>query len=161
MSKLIALSLMWLAWSGHYTLEEPLIAAFGVASILAVLALSRRMSRSYTANEPYRLSHLRVFGYLPYLLKEIVKADIAVVKIVLSPKMPIRRQIVKVPADQRSSTGRVLHANSITLTPGTISLGVHDSYILVHAIDDAAAEGVLSGDINRRVLALEKGTSTS
>lgn len=157
MSKLIVLCLMWLAWSGHYTIHEPLIAAFGAASVLLVLLLSRRMASAHSSEGAPGLSSFRVLGYLPYLLWEIVKANIAVVKIVLSPDLPICRQIVRVPASQRSPAGRVLHANSITLTPGTISLGVHEDHILVHAIDDAAAQGVLEGEMNRRVSALEDG----
>lgn len=160
MLKLLVLCLMWLAWSGHYTIHEPLIAAFGAVSCVAVFALSRRMESSQPAVSRHTLG-LAVLGYVPYLLWEIVKANIAVTKIILSPNMPIRRQLVKVQASQQGAGARVLHANSITLTPGTISLAVHDDNILVHAIDDAAAEGVLSGEMDRRTHALEKGGSAS
>lgn len=99
---------------------------------------------------------LSMAGYIPWLLWEIVKANLAVAKIVLSPSLPIRRQIVQVDAGQHGEGARVLHANSITLTPGTISLAVRHDSILVHAIDDAAAQGVIEGAINRRVGSLEK-----
>lgn len=155
MLKLLVLCLMWLAWSGHYTFHEPLIAVFGAVSCVGVFALSRRMERSVPEVTRHTLG-LGVISYVPFLLWEIVKANIAVTKIILSPNMPIRRQLVSVEANQRGAGARVLHANSITLTPGTIALAVRDTSILVHAIDDPAAEGVLTGKMNLRTRALEK-----
>lgn len=158
MLKLLVLALIWLSWSGHYTLEEPLIAAFGVASCLLVLWLDRRMQQSYSLDEKRTLT-VRWVGYIPYLLWEIVKANLAVAKIVLSKDLPIRRQLVRIPISQRGSGARVLHANSITLTPGTITLSVRHDSMLIHAIDDAAAEGVKGLDMDRRASELEREES--
>lgn len=157
MFRLLMLAALWLGWSGHYTLEEPLIATFGVLSCVLVYLVSRRMQR-FHARLHDRTLGLSILAYVPWLLWEIVKANIAVTKIILDPSLPIRRQIVRVPAHQRGEGARVLHANSITLTPGTISLAVRDDFIIVHAIDDAAAQGVLEGSMDQKVRKLETRT---
>lgn len=145
---------MWVGWSGHYTLENPLIAAFGVLSCVVAYLLSVRMRRQ-SRSLPGATLGFSTLAYVPWLLWEIVKANLAVARIILDPRLPIRRQIVRVDAGQRGEGARVLHANSITLTPGTISLAIRGGTILVHAIDDAAAEGVLTGTMNDRVKRLE------
>lgn len=161
MLKLLVLATLWLAWSGHYSLEEPLIAAFGVGSVLFVVWLDRRMARSYTADaEPTLGLGLGILPYLGYLALETVKANLAVAKIVLSRDLPIQRQLVRIPIQQRSQWGRALHANSITLTPGTITLSVRETSLLVHAIDDAAAAGVCGGEMDKRTRALESDASS-
>ena len=154
MLRFLALGVTWLVWSGHYSFDEPLIAGFGVISCVFVLWLAERMQR-VSAHESEATLGPNMVTYLPWLIWEIVKANLAVAKLVISPAPAIRRQIVRVPAGQLGEGARVLHANSITLTPGTISLAVHDDEIVVHAIDDAAAQGVLEGEMNRRVGALE------
>ena len=95
-------------------------------------------------------------SYLPWLGKEIVVSNIAVTKIVLSAKMPLQRTMLYVHANQQSDIGRVILANSITLTPGTISVSMEDDSILVHALSFEGAAEDLSGDMSRRVSRLEK-----
>jgi multicomponent Na+:H+ antiporter subunit E len=63
--------------------------------------------------------------------------------------------MVWVPATQRTDVGKVIYANSITLTPGTVSVEIENDRILVHAITREAAEGLESGDMDRRVDAIE------
>ena len=156
MFRLFVLALAWLAWSGHYTysLEHPLIAAFGAASVGGVWLLARRMDDSHLFGQETTLG-LGTIGYMLWLLVEIAKSNIAVVKIILNPKLPISPRIIQVKAGQLGEGARVLYANSITLTPGTITLDMHGNQLYVHAIDEAAAEGVLSGDMDRRITALE------
>jgi multicomponent Na+:H+ antiporter subunit E len=88
-------------------------------------------------------------------LWEIFKSTIDVVRIILDPKLPIRPQLIRVKASQRSEVGQVIYANSITLTPGTISLDVRNDRILVHALTDAAAEGLKTGEMDDYVARLE------
>lgn len=154
MLRFLVLAAMWLGWSGHYTLEQPLIAAFGVFSCLVAYLLAARMRGQYPRMSGRTLG-LSTIAYMPWLLWEILKANLAVARIILDPALPIRRQIVRVRAGQRGEGARVLHANSITLTPGTISLAIRGDYILVHAIDDAAAEGVVDGKMDAKVKRLE------
>jgi multicomponent Na+:H+ antiporter subunit E len=104
-------------------------------------------------SHPYHLSW-RPIVYLPWLVKEIVLSNIHVALMVLRPHK-IHPHLVQVPTSQKTDLGRVIHANSITITPGTISLDLRDGHILVHALTDTTAEGVMSGDMDARVTRLE------
>lgn len=158
MFRLVVLVLAWLAWSGHYTysLEHPLIAIFGVVSCAAVWWLARRMDDSHFHGGKRSLSW-KTFPYLGWLLVEIIKANLAVARIIIDPRLPISPRIIRVRGSQHNEDARVLYANSITLTPGTITLDVRRDQFYVHAIDEAAADGVKEGVMDRRVTALEKG----
>ncbi|MBC8352381.1 MAG: Na+/H+ antiporter subunit E [Planctomycetes bacterium] len=141
---------IWLLWSGHYT---PLVIGFGVVSCAIVLILTRRMNIADEECAP--LLGLRPFVYLPWLIKEITLANIDIAKRVLTPEMPINPQMIRVRASQKGDLGRVIYANSITLTPGTVSVDMQDGEIVVHALTSEAADEDKSGDMDRRVTALE------
>jgi multicomponent Na+:H+ antiporter subunit E len=93
--------------------------------------------------------------YWIWLAKEIGKANIDVAKIVLSPKMEISPRMVRVKATQKTDVGITTFANSITLTPGTVSVDIDNDEILVHAITDEMAQGLLESDMDARVTAVE------
>jgi multicomponent Na+:H+ antiporter subunit E len=150
----LLLAVSWLLWSGYWS--NPFVLLCGVLSCLAVVATVEVLDTNDHEAHPFHLWH-RPLLYLPYLLWEIVKANWDVVKILLHPDLPISPRIVVAPTTQKTDLGRVIYANSITLTPGTISLDVGDDYILVHALTQATADGVLSGDMDRRVTRLEGG----
>ena len=147
---ILLLGAAWVLWSGHYT---PLILSFGVISVLLVVWIAHRMDVLDPESHPYHLSW-RPIVYLPWLVKEIVLSNIHVALMVLQPHK-IHPHLVRVATSQRTDLGRVIHANSITITPGTISLDLRDGYILVHALTDTTAEGVMSGDMDARVTQLE------
>lgn len=157
MFRLFALVLAWVSWSGHYTysFEHPLIAYFGVASIAGVWLLARRMDDSHVYGQKTTLGPSTAL-YLVWLLWEIVKSNLAVAKIILKRDMPLSPRIIQVRTSAFGEAAKVLYANSITLTPGTITLDMRGSYLYVHAIDRESADGVESGDMDRRVAALEK-----
>jgi multicomponent Na+:H+ antiporter subunit E len=142
----------WLLWSGH---AEPLLLSFGLASILLVLGIMRRMQK-FSGSESDEFPGPGILLYLPWLLWEILKSNIDVARIILDPKLPISPRLLHVVASQRTATGQVIYANSITLTPGTISLDVREGRILVHALTAEAAESLQTGEIDRRVSALER-----
>ena len=150
---LLAVTLLgtWLLLSGVY---EPLTIGFGVASCIAIVILNRRL-RPGGANEASLSTWPRIVAYSPWIMWEIVKANIDVAKIVLDPKLPISPRLVRVEGTQKSDLGRAIYANSITLTPGTITLDVRGSSFLVHALTAEAAAGVETGDMDRKVTALE------
>ena len=143
----------WLLWSGH---TEVLLLAFGAVSVLVVLGISQRMDRVADAPRLYTLG-IRPLGYLPWLFWEIVKANLVVARVILDPGLPISPRVVRVRALQKTALGQAIFANSITLTPGTLSLEVGSGSILVHALTAESAEGVLDGGMNRRVVRLEGG----
>jgi multicomponent Na+:H+ antiporter subunit E len=99
----------------------------------------------------------RLLIYAPWLVKEIVLANIDVARRILHPRMPISPSLVKVKCSQRLELARVIYANSITLTPGTVSVDMEGDTITVHALSRNAAEGVLSGEMDRKVTRLIEG----
>ena len=149
----VLLAGLWLLWSGH---TEPLILGFGVVSVLLVTWLRARMERIVGGAEEDRYAlGLRWIPYIPWLLWEIVKSNLHVVRVILSPSLPIQPQLVRVVGAQETAIGQVVYANSITLTPGTITLDVRDGRFLVHALTDATADGLREGTMDRKCRALE------
>lgn len=127
----IVLAVYWLALSGY--LDEPLILSFGVISIFLVIGLCIRMKIMDEETVPY-LNVPRTLIYFVWLGKEIVKANVQVVKAVLSPDMEISPTMVKVPSHPKTEIGKTMFGNSITLTPGTVTVEMSEDEILVHAL---------------------------
>ena len=148
----MVLMAVWLLNSGHYT---PLMIGFGALSSLFVVFLSWRMGIVDREAMPVQLLP-RAVMYLPWLVKEIFKSNVDVARRILSPFEPdVSPRIFNTGVTQRSDLGRVIYANSITLTPGTVSIGVRGAYITVHAIAEEVAEGLLEGEMDRRVTRFE------
>jgi len=123
------LAALWLLLSGHYT---TLILSFGVASIVLVVYLAHRMDVVDHEGVPFLSG--RLLMYFPWLMKEIFIANVAVAKIILDPKLPISPIMVRFQGHQDTDMGRFIYANSITLTPGTITTGVDDHEFEIHAL---------------------------
>lgn len=148
----LVLSGFWLALSGHYTF---FLLLSGAGCVLLSLACTHR-TKIIDKEYPHYLL-VGIFGYFPWLLVEILKSAGDVAKIILNPKLPISPTLVRVKTTQQTALGQVIYANSITLTPGTISIELTGDEILVHALTDDGAAGVLSGDMDRRVTRFEGG----
>ena len=147
----LLLAAVWLLWSGH---TETLILAFGLVSCVAVTLLARRMDGTDQSCVDWGLVG-RSLPYIPWLLLEIVKSNLHIARVILDPALRISPRLVRVKASQKTEMGQVIYANSITLTPGTITLDVRDGEFLVHALTEESAAGVESGEMDRRVAALE------
>ena len=144
----------WLLLSGSYT---PFRLGGGVVAALAVTALAVRMSLVDGEGHPIHLGLLAFFWYWPWLIKEIVKSALHVARIILHPNLPIAPSIVRFAPSQRSDIGVVIHANSITLTPGTVCIEANRGEFIVHALTRESAAGLGPGSgIDRRVLRLER-----
>lgn len=151
---ILLLYALWLLLSGHY---NALFLALGAASSLMVAILANRL-RVLEPDERSFAFVWRLILYVPWLIKEIVLSNIEVTKLIWHPRLPITPQVVRAKASQRTPLGLATFANSITLTPGTLSLDAdEDGVIVVHAIADTTAEGLQSGEMDRRVAALEDG----
>lgn len=138
---------VWLLLSGHYT---PFIISLGIGSCVLVVLVTLRMDVSDHEGHPIHLTW-RGLTYWPWLVIEIIKANIDVAKLIMSPKMRITPTLIRIKASQTSDLGQVIYANSITLTPGTISIDVANGEILVHALSREGAEALLDGEMDRRV----------
>jgi multicomponent Na+:H+ antiporter subunit E len=144
-----ALALLWWVLSGH---TETLIVALGALSILIALAVAWRLRLLDREGVPFAALHRRI-PYMVWLGGEIAKANIEVVKLALRPELDITPRLVRVPAVQTSGLGLSSFANSITLTPGTVSIDVGDSDILVHALDGSLANAEITAGMGARVAA--------
>ena len=147
----VVLALTWLVWSGH---TDPLLLGFGLISCVLVLALMMRMGILDEESQLYVVG-FRSLAFAPWLLWEIFKANVSVARLILSRHPRLSPRLILVRPDQRTVVGQVIYANSITLTPGTISLDVRDRRLLVHALTEAAAYDLIQGEMNRRVCRLE------
>ncbi len=147
----VLLFALWLLLSGHF---EPLLLALGAVSCVGVVAIAWRMDVIDREGHPVDLSW-RIFLYWPWLLWQIVKANVEVARLILHPALPIAPLMRKVPTSQGSELGQVIYANSITLTPGTVSVDVEPSAIHVHCLTPGLAADLDSGDMDRRVTGVE------
>ncbi len=153
---MIALVAVWLVWSGHF--DKPFIILLGVISCAFSVWLSLRMRIVDEEGAPIELGLRPFLLYAPWLAKEIFVSNVQVAKIVLSPKLPTQRNMVTVKAKTKSELGRVILANSITLTPGTVSVAMEDDEILIHALSFEGAAEDISGEMDQRVQKLERST---
>lgn len=144
----------WLVLSGHYTV---LTVTLGVASVAGTVALAARMRFIDDEGHPIHLLP-RAASYWPWLAGEIAKAAWDVTKRILDPRLPISPTLVRVRASQRTAAGVATYANSITLTPGTVTCRITGNDFLVHAITKEGAESLAEGDMDRRVKRFEGGT---
>ena len=147
----------WLLMSGHYT---PWLIGSGVVVSIAIALVGRRTG--FADEEGHPVEHLLGgLRYWPWLVVEIFKSSIDVARVILHPRLPIAPRMIDVPVGPRSAVGWATYANSITLTPGTVTVGVDREHerLTVHALTAAAAAGVESGEMDRHVLAFEKAAA--
>lgn len=143
----VVLGGLWLLLSGFF---QPLLLALGAASVLFCTLAAWRLG--ILDGEAQSFQHLwRAVRYTPWLLLEIMKSSIDVAKLTLAPSLPINPVLFPARASQDSDLGQVIYANSITLTPGTISIDLEPGSILVHAITETGAADIESGEMDRRV----------
>lgn len=150
-SLFIVLSLFWLLLSGFFT---AFLLSAGGGCALAVVWFARRMDVVDPEGHPIHLGP-RALLYWPWLAKEIVKAAWDVSRIILDPKLPISPTLVRFKPTQRTDVGLVIHANSITLTPGTITIEAASGEFLVHGLTRGGAEAVVDSEMDRRATACE------
>lgn len=146
----LLLAAAWLLWSGIF---KPLLLALGVFSCVLTIYVTRRMG--YFSTDVFALRFGgRLFTYWFWVAKEVVKSSLDVARIILSPSLPISPTVVTIKPRCSHPVDQVILANSITLTPGTLALDVHNNEITVHALTRAGAADVERGDMDRRVAGL-------
>lgn len=147
----LALFAFWLALSGHYTYF--LLGIGAACSLLCVFVASRMGAVDLEAHPVHLLG--RALTYIPWLIWEIMKSSWGVTRIILNPKLPISPTMTDVKASQQTPVGIVTYANSITLTPGTITTGVTGNRLTVHALEKAGALDLEAGGMDARVKQFE------
>ena len=142
----------WLLLSGHLT---PLLLLLGGISCLLVWIISERMNLVDHAEHPLHLHPVRLVSYMYWLVWQVVQSNIDVAKRIVHPKLPIKPQLLTVRTSQRMELGQVIYANSITLTPGTVSINLEGHEIEVHALALDPASSLLTGEMDRRIRLIE------
>lgn len=141
----------WLLLSGRFT---ALPISFGVLSVAVAVGIALRMDVIDHESHPVHLTW-RIPAYWFWLLVKIVKSNLDVARTILGVGDPPAPNMATVKPSQRTELGQVIHANSITLTPGTIAIELEDGEITVHALTRASAEDLATGAMDERVSRLE------
>ncbi len=139
--------LSWLLWSGMY---KPLLLSLGVLSVAITILLAYRMN--FFAKRAFALRFsVGIVKYWAWLFVEVVKSSLQVTREVLKPTISVKPVVLEIPRESRSDFQTMMLGNSITLTPGTITLDVDDDVLLVHALTPAGADDLAAGGMARRV----------
>ena len=146
-SLIAALFVFWILMSGFFT---PFLLAVGFASALFVAWLAHRMDLIDREGHPFHLTWAAL-TYWPWLIKEILKSAVDVARIILDPKLPASPTVVRFKPRQKTVVGLVTHANSITLTPGTLSVTVGQEEFMVHGLTRGSASASVDSEMDRRV----------
>ncbi len=146
----ILLAALWLSISGVY---KPQIIALGAASVVLVVWLSRRMDVVGVEHNPVLYSW-RLPLYWAWLVGEIIKSNLTVVRLILSPDK-ISPRIVTVPVPPANAVAKVTYANSCTLTPGTVTLLLESDELTAHVLDAGSAADLEAGRMAARISWLE------
>ena len=147
----LTLAAFWLANTGHYTI---FMLSLGVISIALVVFIAHRMDVVDHEAQPLHLT-LKIPGYYVWLIKEIFLGNLLVVKHIWLGNKSISPVFATITASQKTDIGKVIYANSITLTPGTVTVNIEGDKFLVHSLLQESIEDLESGEMDRRVTQLE------
>ena len=141
----------WLLMSGYYT---PLILSLGVMSCLLCVYLT--IKGKFLDNETLPIYFFpRLIQYTLWLIKEILKSNIQTAKVIIMKSE--EPELFSVKATQKTNEGKVTYANSITLTPGTVTTQIKNDIFEVHALTKDFGDDVRSSEMDKMVTWLEKG----
>lgn len=150
----VALLVLWLLLSGHYT---TLLVALGVTSVCLVVWFAHRM-RLIDREGVFIHLFPGLVGYWIWMMKEMFVSNVQAARIVLSPSLPISPALIYYRTSQQTELGRVLFGNSVTLTPGTVTTDVEGEDLRIHALAWVFVDGVEEGVMDARVSRLEGGS---
>lgn len=151
LSLFLALLLFWLVLSGHYS---PFLIGAGIGCSIVCVLVAIRMRVGDGEGHPTHLL-AAALTFWPWLVWEIVKSAWSVTKVIIDPRLPISPTMTRVRAGQRTAAGIATYANSITLTPGTITTSVDGNMLTVHALVRDGAIDVEGGGMDARVSRFE------
>ena len=153
MSLLVVLYLFWLLLSGYFV---AFLLAAGAGCSVVVVLLAHRMDVVDNEGHPVHLAWRALLSYWPWLSVEIVKSGWDVSRRILDPRLPVSPTLTRFKPSQKTDVGLVIHANSITLTPGTITVEAGRDEFLVHALTREGAASLAGSEMDRRVARLEE-----
>jgi multicomponent Na+:H+ antiporter subunit E len=141
------LAVLWWLLSGQ---TAPLLLGFGVLSVFGTIWLTRRMGVVDRESHPIHMSGA-LLRYFVHLGREVVVSNIDIVRRILSPRLVIEPHFLRVRTTQPTDLGKVILANSITLTPGTVTVDLRGDELLVHALTNASGQAVEDGQLDKLV----------
>lgn len=155
----IAFFILWLILNSKVTIEIIILGVIISATlnifISKVLGLNTIKSKTLIKNSLYGISYFFI------LVMEVVKANVHIIKLVLMPQVELEPQLVHFSVDLKYNWSRVLLANSITLTPGTLVVSLEDNRYSVHVMDKNMAEGIDQSIFVKLLVEMEKVNSKS
>jgi multicomponent Na+:H+ antiporter subunit E len=147
------MAILWMVLSGFF---EPLLLSFGFVSVVFTVWVAHRMDVVDHEGHPIHLAGHALLVYWPWLTWQIIKSNWDVAKIILAPTLKISPHTFDTQTSQKTEVGLALYANSITLTPGTVTVDMRgDGIFEVHALTEDARIGVTALDMDRRCTAME------
>lgn len=149
----------WLILSGRYQVMQLVIGAVSVGLLAYFFSRSLSSSRSMqddaeSAGRVSSVSWWSLLTYLVWLLFSIVKANLEVAYYILHPRMPVDPALLQFRTRLRSNVAQVVLGNSITLTPGTVTVDLKDGRYVVHALVPGSAGSLLTAEMQNRVAAV-------
>lgn len=148
------MAVFWLLLSGLFKTQ---LLILGVLSIGLTVYIAVRMGVLEHRGQEIYFPFIKIIPYWCWLFVEIFKSNINVVKMILRKDMTIKPLLKVIPSTQKTEVGRVIFANSITLTPGTVAINIaKDGGVIVHALHEDSIEELEQGEMSNRVAKLEK-----
>jgi len=151
----LSLMAFWLIMSGFFDI---LHISYGIVSVAVVLAVNFKLkTHRFFEDEMDDLLHLRfgnVIVYIPWILLQILKSGFHVAFIILRPSTPVQPALLKFRVDLPSAHAKMILGNSITLTPGTLTIDIKGNEFTVHALSEASYAGIINDAMPRKVRGL-------
>lgn len=145
----------WVLLNGQWTTE---IAVIGVV-LSALIGWFAWKFMDYSPRKEWALLMRlpRALAYMAFLISEIVKSCLATIRLIWSPKLETQPQLVSFHTKLKGNYAKVLLANSITITPGTITVDMQGDKLLVHCLDEDFARGLENSAMEKRLARMEGG----
>ncbi|QBY04073.1 cation transporter [Thalassotalea sp. HSM 43] len=146
----ILLSMFWLLLSGYI---QPLMLGFGAASVAVVLVILKRMDD--IDKEPLQNgTGLQIIRYLPFLIGQIIRSSLQVTQLIWRSPVTLTPALAKVKTKHVPRHKRVLYANSITLTPGTLAVDLVNDELTVHALQESSIDELAEGEMEKKIASI-------
>lgn len=150
----LMLLVFWLIFNGRVTTEILLVGVVVSAALTFMWCKIFNIKKSVFA--PSVKGVWRYLKYIGNLVLEIIRCNIQVMRLILHPKEEVHPQLITFPVKLKKENHKVILANSITLTPGTITVAMQDDTIRVHGLDASFLEGIEECDMLKRLEKMEE-----
>lgn len=147
--------LVWIIFNGKITAE---IVWIGLAvSVFVFWFMCKFMGYSVQKEKNFYKKFVSFGGYVYILIKEIISANMTLFHMIMTEKERIEPVLVTFHTDLKTETARVILANSITLTPGTITVSIEENKLVVHCLDKSLSDGLKDSVFEQKLKAMEGG----